>query len=111
MAIAVAVFERFTFQDRNGVDRSYNALHVTGMTAGAANTIPLTDADGNPIIRGATGQAVTPAAVDPVGWSTDGSYRAAPSLDGSTYAAGFTATDAYVITAAGVTTCKLILIG
>jgi hypothetical protein len=46
-----------------------------------------------------------------VGWSTDGSYRAAPSLDGSTYAAGFTATGAYVITAAGVTTCKLILIG
>lgn len=111
MAIATTLFEKYVIYGEKGERLSYNVLHVTGLTANAQNTIPLTDSSGNPIIKNALGKAETPKEVYPIGWSTDASYRAAPSLDGSTAAAGYDANNAYVITPAGVTTCKLRLIG
>lgn len=98
MSIAVTPFYDNTVVQIDGPHWKQARLVVTGLTGGAANTIP----------HGLPGQ---PFEIDVVPYSTTGAAMAAPTLDGSSHpaavgvAGGSDATNIYVITASGVTMC------
>jgi hypothetical protein len=109
--MAIAVFPAKTVVIENeltGVIARSTNIFVTGLTAAAANTIPHG-------LVSSQGVAISPAEVSPTGWNSAQAAAAAPTLDGtqgdaipnSTAKTGWDATNVYVVTTAGVTTCVL----